>query len=51
MPSPSDEQPAAPPPQREAEVERYGPLLLRRLVKEDGRSLIRFELAPEGERE
>jgi len=30
-------------------VERYGPLIVRRVVKEDGRALIRFDRA--GERE
>jgi hypothetical protein len=41
--------PADPPP----EPERYGPLVVERIVKEDGRSLIRFsrEVAAEGERQ
>ena len=43
--------PSAPPEQPpagdggEAEGERYGPLIVRRMVKEDGRALIRFDRA------
>jgi hypothetical protein len=40
MATPPQEQP---PPQ---EQERYGPLVLIRIVKDDGRALIRFERAP-----
>jgi hypothetical protein len=48
--------PAPPPSQadaagaREGEEERYGPLVLTRIVKEDGRSLIRFDRADQHER-
>jgi hypothetical protein len=35
----------------EDDGERYGPLLVRRMVKEDGRALIRFDRAEPGERE
>ena len=48
--------PSAPPEQPPAgdggedEGERYGPLIVRRMVKEDGRALIRFDRADdEGE--
>jgi hypothetical protein len=34
----------------EREEERYGPLVLTRIVKEDGRSLIRFDRADQRER-
>ncbi len=34
-----------------AQGERYGPLLVRRMVKDDGRALIRFDRAEPGERE
>jgi hypothetical protein len=43
--------PSAPPEQPPAgdggedEGERYGPLIVRRMVKEDGRALIRFDRA------
>ena len=43
--------PSAPPEQPpagdggEEEGERYGPLIVRRMVKEDGRALIRFDRA------
>jgi hypothetical protein len=46
MPSPPE---AAGPdggrPGEEQPAERYGPLIVRRMVKEDGRALIRFERA------
>ncbi|MGA2006450.1 MAG: hypothetical protein ABSH27_02685 [Solirubrobacteraceae bacterium] len=48
--------PAPPPSQadaagaREGEEEHYGPLVLTRIVKEDGRSLIRFDRVDERER-
>ena len=44
MPSaPRDEPDEAP--ADELPAERYGPLIVRRMRKEDGRALIRFELA------
>lgn len=49
MPSaPQDEPDAAAPDEQPAE--RYGPLIVRRMRKEDGRALIRFEWAgpPDG---
>jgi hypothetical protein len=42
MATPPQEQP----PPQEREQERYGPLVVIRMVKEDGRALIRFERAP-----
>jgi hypothetical protein len=44
MRSAPPEQPPAREP-GEDEEERYGPLIVRRMVKEDGRALIRFERA------
>ncbi len=41
VPSAPQEEPPAP------TEERYGPLLVRRMVKEDGRALIRFDRAQE----
>jgi hypothetical protein len=42
-PAPQDEPDAAPP--DEQPVERYGPLIVARMRKQDGRALIRFERA------
>jgi hypothetical protein len=44
MPPPPPEPPAAE--AAEDDEERYGPLIVRRMVKEDGRALIRFDRAP-----
>jgi hypothetical protein len=41
--APPEQPPAGEP--GEDEAERYGPLIVRRMVKEDGRALIRFERA------
>jgi hypothetical protein len=49
MPKAPPEQPSATPPDDD-EGERYGPLIVRRMVKEDGRALIRFDRAEPGER-
>ena len=48
-PSPPEQPDAAP--AGEAEGERYGPLLVARMVKADGRALIRFDRAEPSEGE
>jgi hypothetical protein len=45
MPTSAEEPPDAAP--AEEPLERYGPLIVRRTVKEDGRALIRFDRADE----
>ena len=50
MPSSANDEPVAAD-GGEAEGERYGPLLVRRMVKDDGRALIRFDRVEPGERE
>jgi hypothetical protein len=51
MPSSAQEPPdGAPSAGEETEVERYGPLIVRRMVKADGRALIRFDRADHDER-
>jgi hypothetical protein len=51
MPAPPPSQPdAAGAREGEGEEERYGPLVLTRIVKEDGRSLIRFDRGDQRER-
>ncbi|MGD0386500.1 MAG: hypothetical protein ABSB73_10230 [Solirubrobacteraceae bacterium] len=46
MPSSAEEPPQRAPAEEEP-TERYGPLIVRRTVKEDGRALIRFDRADE----
>ncbi len=46
---PAPETPPDRPPAGEV-AERFGPLVLRRLVKDDGRALILFSRAEDGER-
>jgi len=45
MPTSAEEPPDCAP--AEQPPERYGPLIVRRIVKEDGRQLIRFDRADE----
>ena len=46
---PSSPPPPPDPPPAAGTPERFGPLILRRLVKDDGRALIRFDRAEDGD--
>jgi hypothetical protein len=45
---PSSPPPPPDPPAAAEPPERFGPLIVRRLVKDDGRALIRFDRAEDG---